>query len=73
MLNSGPLTALSTDPNDLSALTPGQFLIGSPINLLPDLNSKTTNRLGNLKEFQQMRTTTNQFWKEWQRNYITSL
>ena len=64
MLNSRPLTALSTDPNDLSALTPGHFLIGSPINLLPDLNSKKT-RIGNLKDFQQMQTTINQFWKEW--------
>ena len=73
MLNSRPLTALSTDPNDLSALTPGHFLIGSPINLIPDLNSKKTIRLGNLRDFQQMQTIRNQFWKEWHRNYITSL
>ena len=73
MLNSRPLTALSTDPNDLSALTLGQFLIGSPINLIPDLNSKKTNRLGGLKDFQQIQTTRNQFWKEWHQNYIISL
>ena len=46
MLNSRPLTALSTDPNDLSALTPRHFLIGSPINLISDPNSKKANRLG---------------------------
>ena len=73
MPNSRPLTASSTDPNDLSALTPRHFLFGSPINLIQDLNSKKTNRLDNLKEFQQMQTTRNQFWKEWHRNYITSL
>ena len=73
MLNSRPLTALPTDPTDLSALTPGNFLIGSPINLIPDLKSKKTNRLGNLKAFQQMQTTRNQFWKEWYQTYITSL
>ena len=54
MLYSRPFTALSSDPNDLRALTPGHFLIGSPINLISDLISKETNRLGNLKDFQQM-------------------
>ena len=73
MLNSRQLTALSTDPNDLSALTPERFLIGSAINLIPELNSKKTTRSGNLKDFRQMQTTRNQFWKKWHRNYITSL
>ena len=73
MLNSRPLTALSTDPYDLSALTPEHSLIGSPINLIPDLNSRKTNRLGNRKDFQQLQTTRNQFWKQWHRIYITSL
>ena len=56
ILNSKRLTAIFTDPNDLSALTTGHFLIGSPINLFADLNSKKTNRSGNLKDFQQMQT-----------------
>ena len=58
-----PLTALSTDPNDLNALTPGHFLNGSPINQIPDLNSKKTSRLGNLKVFSKCRLQENSFGK----------
>ena len=63
MLNSRPLTAFSTDPNDLNALTPGHFFNGSPINLIPDLNSKKTSRLGNLKVFSKCRLQENSFGK----------
>ncbi|XP_018377309.1 PREDICTED: uncharacterized protein LOC108770303 [Trachymyrmex cornetzi] len=47
ILNSRPISALSSDPNDLSALTPAHFLIGKPLNSLPelDLSSVPANRL----------------------------
>lgn len=44
-LNSRPLTPESSDPNDVKALTPGQFLIGGPITATP--NSDITNVLDN--------------------------
>ncbi|KAF0703339.1 Integrase catalytic domain-containing protein, partial [Aphis craccivora] len=36
ILNSTPLTPVSTDPHDFEALTPGHFLIGQPISMIPE-------------------------------------
>lgn len=47
ILNSRPITQLSSDPSDLSYLTPGHFLIGEPISSFPEPNLTTVpeNRL----------------------------
>ncbi|GFU36556.1 integrase catalytic domain-containing protein [Trichonephila clavipes] len=46
ILNSRPLSPLPTDTDDFQVLTPGHFLIGKPINSLPEPN--LTERRNNL-------------------------
>ena len=44
ILNSRPLTPLSTSPNDLESLMPAHFLIGEPLKTLPTYkNEKALN------------------------------
>jgi len=55
VLNSRPLVAMSSDPNDLSVLTPGHFLIGQPIMAIPehDISDIPQNRLKRWKLIKQ--------------------
>jgi len=61
-LNSRPLQALSDDPDDLSALTPGHLLIGAPLLAVPEpsLLKEASNTLSRWQLLQQMR---DHFWQ----------
>ncbi|XP_039303484.1 uncharacterized protein LOC120357383 [Solenopsis invicta] len=71
-LNSRPLQALSDDPEDLAALTPGHFLVGSALTAVPEpsLRELPVNRLTRWQLLQQMR---DHFWERWSREYLHSL
>ncbi|KYN50081.1 Pro-Pol polyprotein, partial [Cyphomyrmex costatus] len=72
VLNSRPLTPLSTDPTDLQALTPGHFLIGAPLNAIPQcsLTEMPNNRLN---RFQYLTKLVQSFWSRWSREYLSTL
>ncbi|XP_011687437.1 PREDICTED: uncharacterized protein LOC105449751 [Wasmannia auropunctata] len=71
-LNSRPLQALSDDPEDLDALTPGHFLIGRPLNAIsePSLRDVPPNRPSRWRLLQNMR---DHLWHRWSQEYVQSL
>lgn len=72
VLNSRPLCPISSDPNDLSALTPGHFLSLESLTSLPDpdLNSCKLNRLSRWQLLQRIHSD---FWRRWHREYLHTL
>lgn len=71
-LNSRPLCPTTSDPSDNSALTPGHFLIGDALLSPPDVTSQLSN-INSLTRWQLLQKMKNDFWKRWQREYITRL
>jgi len=71
-LNSRPLCPLSSDPSDLSALTPGHFLTGDSLTAVPEQNLTATpiNRLNRWRRVTQL---SRQLWLRWQKEYLSQL
>lgn len=63
---------MTDDPEDLGALTPGHFLIGGPLNAIPEpsLLDVPANRLTRWRLLQQMR---DHLWARWSREYLQQL
>lgn len=72
VLNSRPLYAQSSDPNDLSPLTPGHFLTLEPLNSLPDEDLSQV-RLNTLSRWQLVQRIHADFWKRWHVDYLNTL
>ncbi|XP_076298461.1 uncharacterized protein LOC143217777 [Lasioglossum baleicum] len=72
ILNSRPLTPLSSDPNDISTLTPGHFLIGGSLTCITetDFSQTPSNRLSTWQHIQKVKQD---FWKRWHKEYIHQL
>ncbi|XP_050522540.1 uncharacterized protein LOC126895093 [Daktulosphaira vitifoliae] len=72
ILNSRPLTPFSTDPSDLSVLTPGHFLIGDSLSAFPerDVTNIMENRLTRWRRVVQI---TQKIWIRWKNEYLNQL
>ena len=69
ILNSRPLTPLSSDPNDLTPLTPAHFLIGGSFSPQPVSNQKVPLNT----RFRLIQQIQKDFWEAWMRDYLTTL
>ncbi|XP_072403050.1 uncharacterized protein [Diabrotica undecimpunctata] len=72
VLNSRPLSPLSSNPNDFNPITPAHFLIGRPFTSLPepDLTDISTNRLSRYQHLQMMHQ---HIWHRWSKEYMGEL
>lgn len=72
ILNSRPITPLSSDPNDFCALTPGHFLTLEPLTAVPDADV-TPIHINRLTRWQLLQRINQDFWRRWQRDYLCTL
>ncbi|XP_052739060.1 uncharacterized protein LOC128198325 isoform X8 [Bicyclus anynana] len=72
ILNSRPLTPLSSDPSDLSCLTPAHFLIGRPLLSVPRPPVSDA-KLSALDRYQRIEKLKQHFWDRFSIEYISLL
>lgn len=72
ILNSRPLTPLSTNPLDFSALTPSHFLIGRSLMSVPNPQITVAN-INRLERYQRVECIKQHFWKRFNLEYISNL
>lgn len=72
IVNSRPISPLSSCPTDLLPLTPGHFLIGRPLTSLPspDVCDLSSNRLS---AYQHLQKLWHHIWIRWSKEYINEL
>ncbi|XP_075149048.1 uncharacterized protein LOC142222851 [Haematobia irritans] len=71
-LNSRPIGPLSSDAEDLSALTPGHFLIGEPI-LTPAEPEDFSSPTSLLNRWRKVKATQSEFCRRWKKEYLLEL
>ncbi|XP_028167729.1 uncharacterized protein LOC114358059 [Ostrinia furnacalis] len=72
VLNSRPLSPMSSDPQDYNPLTPSHFLVGRPLTApaTDDLKDAPAHRLSRYQRVEQIRQ---HFWDRWAKEYISEL
>ena len=71
-LNSRPLTPLPDADDGIEALTPGHFLIGRPLEALPDSPVEASS-ISLLRRWRLCQALVQHFWKRWSAEYLTQL
>ncbi|XP_037930652.1 uncharacterized protein LOC119665502 [Teleopsis dalmanni] len=72
ILNSRPLTPMSSNPNDLQALTPGHFLVGDALTAPVDATCEKV-KSSLLTRWNLVAHLKQEFWKRWRAEYLMKL
>nr|XP_040241612.2 uncharacterized protein LOC120961699 isoform X1 [Anopheles coluzzii]XP_049461104.1 uncharacterized protein LOC125906417 isoform X1 [Anopheles coluzzii]XP_049463243.1 uncharacterized protein LOC120950902 isoform X1 [Anopheles coluzzii]XP_049464286.1 uncharacterized protein LOC125907234 isoform X1 [Anopheles coluzzii] len=72
VMNSRPLLPLSENPDELAALTPGHFLIGTSMQALPEPNLCDV-PLNRLEHYWKLQAYVQRFWVHWKGEYLQEL
>ncbi|GFU52681.1 DUF5641 domain-containing protein [Trichonephila clavipes] len=72
ILNSCPLTPLSSDADNFDVLTPGHFFIGRPITSIPEPNLIDVNE-NCLSRWENITKVVQRTWKKWKSDYLNTL
>ena len=70
-LNNRPLTSVSSDANNLDALTPNHFLLGNRSACLPSLTP--VDDFNHRKRYARAQAYANALWKRWLKEYLPPL
>ena len=72
LINSRPLTEVSSDVDSIEAITPNHFLLGRPsVNLSPGVF--VDKEISSRKRWRQSQVVTNHLWKRCLREYLPTL
>lgn len=72
VLNSRPLSPLSSNAVDLLTLTPAHFLIGRPLTTVPDPNVLAIKE-NRLTQYQHLQKVVQSFWTRWSKEFVSEL
>ncbi|XP_047527823.1 uncharacterized protein LOC125064684 [Vanessa atalanta] len=67
-LNSRPLSRVE-DPTEAVVLTPGHFLVGEPLVVVPEVNYESANMF-TLRRWQLHQRMMQDFWRRWSQDYL---
>lgn len=72
ILNSRPLSPLSSDPHDFLPLSPGHFLVGRPLTapVYQDMRGEPERLFNRYQRVEQIR---HNFWTRWAKEYVSEL
>ena len=73
LLNSRPITYVSSDPNDLSPLTPSHFLVGEIGGPFAPEALDCEQTYNPRKQWHRVQQLLGQFWKRWRKEFLPSL